>query len=106
MDKTYWIKFKLEIYVEKKTKKQIFFLLLLNEYIKGIPVFLFIVNEPIGKHQGAGMFVNQIVFQSPNMNAYSENTLIVINQSQTMIECHCIKKERKRPRKKHCSKKS
>ena len=72
MDKTYWIKFKLEIYVEKKTKKQIFFLLLLNEYIKGIPVFLFIVNEPIGKHQGAGMFVNQIAFQSPNMNAYSE----------------------------------
>ena len=51
---------------------EIFSPLLLNQYIRGIPVFLFIVNEPIDKHQDTGMFVSQIVFQIPNMNTYGE----------------------------------
>ena len=56
----------------KNKNKQIFCPILLNDYIRGIPLFLFIVKEPIDKHQDDKCFVNQIVFQNPNMNAYSQ----------------------------------
>ena len=57
------IKFKFENYMEKKQiQNQILCPLLLNEYTRGILVFLFIVNEPIDKLQDVEMFCKSDCF--------------------------------------------
>ena len=52
------------------TKRDILSIIAELVSVRRILVFLFIMNEPIDEHQNAEMlkcFVNQIVFQSPNI---------------------------------------
>ena len=62
-----------ENHVDKKQiQKDILCPLLLDKYIRGIFVFLFIANEPIDKYQDLEMFWLSDCFSKSNMNDYSQ----------------------------------
>ena len=50
-----WLSLNLKTMWRKKSIRNKYCLLMSNEYIKGILVFLFIVNETINKHRDAEM---------------------------------------------------
>ena len=101
LHETYLIKFRFEKLCEV-WKTDILSIIAELLSIRGVLMFLFIMNKPIDKHQDAGMFCWSNCFSKSKYDAGYN-----CNKSQPMREGNFIKKDKKGPHKKRdCSKKS